>query len=281
MPATRPFLPRVLLVFDFDGTLASDTTDAVLDVYGVSREDWTRDFEEALGQGWDEIIRRGEALIALGRARGEPLSMDLLRHAAERVRLFEGVMEMPARLAHVAREVRDDIEVECIILSSGFAEVIKATPVPDVFSDLFASTFHFDADDRAVCVKRIVGHAEKSMYLEAIGKGVGVDGANEPEAAGRDVDEYDRRVLFDQMVYVGDGASDLHAFGFMLTNGGIGIAIDKDERFDHAAQQRRDQRVDNLARPDYTAGGELMRSLEHAVRAAAERIALRALGQGE
>ena len=281
MPATRPFLPRVLLVFDFDGTLASDTTDALLDVYGVGREEWTRDFEQPLGDGWDEIIRRGEALIALGRACGEPLSMDVIRRAAERVQPFEDVLEMPGRLAGVAREVREDVELDCMILSSGFAEIIKATPVAGAFGEIFASTFHFDEEGRAVCVKRIVGHAEKSMYLEAIGKGVGVGGANEPEEAGREVDEHDRRVLFDQMVYVGDGASDLHAFGFMLTNGGIGIAIDKDERFDHAAKQRRDQRVDNLARPGYAPGSELMRSLEHAVRAAAERVALRALGQGE
>lgn len=281
MPSTRPYLPRVLLVFDFDGTLASDTTDAVLSEYGISREDWARDFEAPLGEGWDEIIRRGQALIELGRARGEPLSLDVLRRAAARVRPFDGVLDMPGRLQEVAREVRPDIEVGCMILSSGYADVIKPTPIAPLFDQLFASTFHYDADGRAVCVKRIVGHAEKSMYLEAIAKDVGIEGANEPEAAGRTVDEHDRRVLFDQMVYLGDGASDLQSFGFMLSNGGIGIAIDKDDVFDHADKQQADQRVDNLARPDYSSGGELMQSLQHAVRACAHRIALRALGQGE
>lgn len=281
MPSTRPFLPRVLVVFDFDGTLASDTTDAILDVYGVGREEWARNFEAPLGRGWDDIIRRGQALIALGRARGRPLSLEVLREAAAAVRPFPGALEMPDRLARIAGQVRPEIEVECIVLSSGYAEVIRATPIRAAFGRLFASTFHFDADGAAVCVKRIVGHAEKSMYLEAIGKGVDVGGANEPEQAGRKVDEHDRAALFDQMVYLGDGASDLHAFGFMLRNGGLAIAIDKDDTFDHADVQRPDQRVDNLARPDYSTDGELMRSLEHAVRACAERVALRALGQGE
>jgi hypothetical protein len=88
-------------------------------------------------------------------------------------------------------------------------------------------------------------------------------------------------VPFDQMIYLGDGGSDLHAFGFMKSSGGLAIAIEKDGGFASADAQRPGQRVDNLARPDYSPGTELLESLEHAVTACASRIALRAAGQGE
>lgn len=281
MSVTRPFIPRILLAFDFDQTLASDSINAVLEVYGVDRAEWERDFEEPLGTGWDAITRRGQALIELGKARGRPLTRELMQQAAGRIRLFDGVREMPGRLRELAQGIHPEIEVEFVVLSCGFAEIIDATAIGRLFDRRFASAFHYDREGRAVCMKRIIGHPEKALYLEAIAKDLDVDGANAPETAGRDVDEYERHVPFDQTVYLGDGGSDLHAFGFMKASGGLAIAIQKGGGFDSADVQRRSQRVDNLARPDYSPGTELMASLEHAVRACASRIALRAAGEGQ
>lgn len=281
MPATRPFLPRILLVFDFDRTLGSDSIDAILAVYGVERRDYERDFVEPLGEGWDAIVARGQALIDLGRAKGRALSRDVMAEAARGVSLFPGALEMPERLRRVARAIHPDIEPRFVVLSSGYAEIIEATPAPEAFDRVLASSFHYGPDGEAVCVKRVVSHPEKVLYLQAIAKDVGIEGANAPRAAGRDVDERDRAAPFDQMIYVGDGASDLLAFGFMNRSGGLAVAVDKDHAFDQADAQRPDQRVDNLAPPDYRPRGELMESLEHAVRACAARIALRALGRGE
>lgn len=281
MPSTRPFIPRILLAFDFDGTLASDSIDAVLELYDLPRKDWDRDFVHPLGDGWDAIMRRGQALIDLGNARDRPLTRELMREGAGRVRLFDGVTDMPGHLRAVARSVHPEIEVEFIVLSCGFDEIIEATEIGRLFDRSFASAFHYDRGGHAVCMKRIIGHPEKALYLEAIAKDLDVSGANAPESAGKRVDEHEHHVPFDQMIYVGDGGSDLHAFGFMRSSGGLSIAIDKDEVFDHADSQLPGQRVDNLARPDYSPGTELLDSLEHAVRACASRIALRAAGQGE
>jgi phosphoglycolate phosphatase-like HAD superfamily hydrolase len=281
MPATRPYIPRVLIAFDFDRTLGTESIDAILTLYDVDRATWNRDYDGALGEGWDDIIRRGQALIDLGTARAKPLGLELLREGAGRVRLYDGVLDMPDRLRAVAREIDPAIELEFVVLSSGYAEVIAATEIARVFDRILASTFHFDQEGRARCVKRIISHPQKALYLEALGKGVELGGANAPKSPGRDVDEHERHLPFDQMIYVGDGASDLQAFGFMRANGGLALAIDKDARFDSADAQTRSQRVDNLAPPDYRKGGELLTSLEHAVRACAARIALRALGRGE
>ena len=40
MPSTRPFIARIMLALDFDGTLASDSIDAVLELYGAGRTEW-------------------------------------------------------------------------------------------------------------------------------------------------------------------------------------------------------------------------------------------------
>ena len=91
-------------------------------------------------------------------------------------------------------------------------------------------------------------------------------------------------VPLDQMIYVGDGASDLDAFNLMHDNGGIAIAVDQsrgkgeweagDHMFEHA-------RVENLAPPDFTPGKEMHRSLTLAVEIVGRKVALRSLAEGE
>ena len=88
-------------------------------------------------------------------------------------------------------------------------------------------------------------------------------------------------VLFDQMIYVGDGDSDLQAFGFLEDKGGLSIAIRQGSDFDAESEQSASQQVENLAPPSYAEGSELLASLDLAVRACAARIALREKSQHE
>lgn len=280
--STRPLVPRVLVAFDFDRTLAGDSIDAAAALHGFSRAEWEARFEAPLGPGWDEIIRRGQALIDMGRAAGRPLSAAVFAEVAGRLDLYPGVEEMPGRLRAAAEAVRPGTAVEVVVLSSGYAEIIEATAIARLVDRVIASSFHARSDGEVVCVRHVISHPAKALYLEALGKGVGLDGANAPERAGDPVDEHDRHVPFDQMIYVGDGASDLQAFGFLAAAGGLAIAVDpdRDRAFADAAAQTAAQRMDALVPPDYREGAALMTALEDAVRACAHRIALRGRDAG-
>ena len=279
MTATNPYIPRILLAFDFDRTLATDSVDAICAVYGIERDVWERDFEEPLGDGWDDIIRRGQALIRLGEARGRPLGPEVIAEAGRALRLYDGAMEMPDRLRAVAAEVDPGIEMEFVVLSSGFDEIITASGIRGAFDRVLAGGWH-EADGVFTCVKRIIGHPEKALYLEALGKGIDVGGSNGPERAGDHVAKADMHCPFDQMIYLGDGASDLQAFGFLTGAGGLAVAIDEDDDF-NTSEQTEPQRVEALGPPDYSEGGKLMSILSDGVRACAHRIAMRKAGRGQ
>ncbi|MBM9593773.1 hypothetical protein [Roseitranquillus sediminis] len=83
------------------------------------------------------------------------------------------------------------------------------------------------------------------------------------------------------MIDVGDSASDLQAFGCIEGAGGLALAIAKDETYGHEDQMLQSQRVESLATPDRSEGGELPRSLIHAAEVKSARIALKALGRGK
>lgn len=284
MNTTRTYKPRILLAFDFDNTLAPDSVSAIVEAMGLTKDEWSERFAEPLGDRWDAILRRGQALIEAGRATGRPLSTDLLANAGERLDLYEGVADMPDHLRSLARDIHSECELEFVVVSSGFAEVIRPTPIFDLFDRVYASTFHYaehtpDGErGEAVCVKRIIPHAQKAMYIEAHAKGLDVDGPNGPEQAARAVDPADMRMPLDQVIYGGDGDSDLQAFGFVESRGGFAVSVRGGGGFEPGDRQLPGQRVENAADPDYRKGSELMTTLEHAVRAAASRVAMRAMG---
>ena len=280
MPSTRPYLPRVSLVFDFDDTLASDSIDGILAVMGLERDEWEARWHAPLGDNWDPILKRGRALIRAGRDVERPLTHDLFRGAADRLELFPEVLEMPERVRAEVARVHDAAECEFVVLSSGFVEVIDHTPVAGTFDRVWAGAFHFE-DGEAVAVKRVITHPEKSLYLRAYADGLDLSAVNAPGTSDTMVDEHEMHVLHDQMVYVGDGYSDLQAFGFLEGAGGLALAIEKGRGFSAAGRQSPEQRVQNLAPPDYREGSELMSSLLLAAQACAARVALRALSEGE
>lgn len=282
MPATHPYIPRIAVIFDFDRTLATDTIDALCAAWALEREEWEKLYCEKLGDGWDGILKRGQALIACGRARGEALSDVFFDKAARQVTLYDGVEGLRDRLQDAAREVLEEVELELLVLSSGYVEVIERTAIARIFDRLWAGGFHSDEETgEAITVKRIIAHAEKALYIESYAKGLDLDAANSPQTEAPDYDPEDMHVPFDQIVYVGDGLSDLASFEFVGSHGGLAIAVSKGKEFAQAAQQTQGQRVDNLAPPDYSPGSELLQSLCHAVRSAASRAALRKLGEGE
>lgn len=94
----------------------------------------------------------------------------------------------------------------------------------------------------------------------------------------------DWHVPLDQMIYVGDGASDIDAFKLMHQNGGIAIAVDHSdagEKWDATEHMFTGAHVENLAPPDFTEGEELHRSLLLAVEMLGKRVALRSMAVGE
>ncbi|WP_164549672.1 haloacid dehalogenase-like hydrolase [Altericroceibacterium xinjiangense] len=281
MPATNRYIPRVAVIFDFDETLATDSVDAICAAWGIGREEWEERYFKPLGHNWDKIIKRSQALLDCGRDRGEPLSADLFEKAARKVELYPGVTELKQRLTACAREILEELEVELVVLSSGYVEIIRRTAVRDSFDHVWASSFHGERSGGEVRIKRIISHPEKARYVEAFAKGLDLDSANEPRVDPPGSNPHDMHVPFDQIIYLGDGLSDLATFKFVTGHGGLAIAVNKGEGFEYAKEQTADQRVDHLAPPDYSPGAELMEALYHAVRSAASRTALRKLGCGE
>ena len=282
MPVTHALHETIALVFDFDLTLAPGSDEALLEVLGIDRDEWNRRWlQPMMESGWDEMLARGYGLIEAAKETGRRVDRAAIRDTARRLQPFPGVPEMFDRLREAAEEVCPGVQLDFTILSSGFADIIVETEISKEFDRVWGSAFHEDASGAAIFVKRTINHPEKALYLAALAKGIPIEGADSPEGTAREVDEAEMRFPLDQLIYVGDGASDLEAFGYVEGGGGLAIAVAKDGRFGAEGKMLKSQKVEDLAPPDFSEGGEMLEALRLAVRSAAARIALRRLGQGE
>ena len=273
-------------MFDFDETLGEDSYSLLLRSLGVDPDDFRRERVDPLdGAGWDHLLARVRALVDLSEEQGGSVTESLLERVGRETALFDGVEAMFDTVRGAADDVAPGVEVEFYLLTAGFAEVPSATTIAGQFRAIWGSAGEFADDGRLVFPKRVVTYPEKMRYLLALAKGIGIDGDDAPSDVYHDVPEADWHVPFDQMVYVGDGSSDLPAFDLMSNRGGaaIGVVPPGTDVAEWASDMtvHADRRVQNLAPADYSAGSELLRTLTLATEHAAKLVALRRLGEGQ
>ena len=273
-------------MFDFDQTLAPGTVEALLQRLGVEDpERWDRDYLEPLVRdGWDKLIAHGPALLRTAEEQGRVITRDLVEDVGRQIECYDGVAETLELLRERGRDASGGAKVELYVLSCGFEEIMCSTAIAKAFDGMWGSAFHWADDGRLLGVKRTVIHSEKARYLMAFAKGLEMQGADEPSDVHLEREPEDWHVPYDQMIYVGDGASDIAAFHLMHDDGGIAIGVKQGNGSNNWAAAEHmfaAARVDNLAPPAFTAGGELRESLLLAVESVAKRVALRRMAQGE
>jgi phosphoserine phosphatase len=284
--ATRGFHNRLAVVFDFDRTLSSGTVDALLERIGVADSAAWREqqLQPMIDDGWDEILAKAWLLTRTAEEHDVRITEQLIKEVGSSLECYPGVEETLRQLRQIGTEESGGAQVEIYVLSSGFVDMITASPVADLVDQIWGSSLHWNDEGELKGVKRTVIHSEKSRYLRALVKGLEIAGANEPQDVQRHMTPSELHVPLDQMIYVGDGASDVDAFELLQQHGGIPLAVDHSGRGREwgAADHMFDEaRVENLAPPDFTDGSEMRQSLVFAVKSIANKVALRRLGQSE
>jgi hypothetical protein len=282
--ATERLHSRIAVVFDFDLTLAPGCLDALLRRCGEDPDAWRKHCLEPLqNQGWEEILASVHLLATRISQCGDPITHDLVRDVGRGLQPYDGVEELFSTLRSTAAEVSQEIAVEFYIVSSGFYDIMCETCIAGAFKSIWGSKLHYEQDGRLVCAKLIVTHPEKVRYLLALSKGLDPTGPNAPSHVFRRIPDAQIHVPLDQIVYVGDGRSDMSVFELLADRGGIAIGLYKQSSRSWNGLDRVDSKrhVQNLAPADFSHGSELMTSLNLAVSSIARKIALRALSRGE
>jgi hypothetical protein len=102
------------------------------------------------------------------------------------------------------------LQLSYYIISGGIGDIIRSVPIARLFREIWACEFDYDSAGRVKCVKATVSFTEKTKYRFYINKGIsGAQSRVTPYAVNAEFATEDRAVPLGQMVYVGDGPSDV------------------------------------------------------------------------
>jgi len=248
----------IALVYDFDGTLSPRPMQeyAFLPKIGVdAKAFWKESNKRALAEGADPMITYMHLLYQKAKAAGIRIDREDLVAQGAQVELFEGVaawfdaIEDYVRL----RAESQGIQLKHYLISSGLAEIVEGTPIYDRFDNVFASEYWFDAYDLPY-PKRVITDTGKTQYLFRINKGI----ENPSDTINQHMDEAERPVPFSNMIYFGDGDTDVPSMAVMRKNGGYAVAVyppGKPKK--KCVDLFRAGRIDFFAPADYSRGSDL------------------------
>lgn len=273
---------RIAVVFDFDDTLGPDSTTGFLEHAGLKDLDvFWKQVGHMMKEDWDPVPAYLTHMIAASKqGRISPITQQALSSWGEKLPLFGGVEDVFPHLRQVVKEANPRVTLEFYLISSGIGDVLRHMRVAHEFTDIWASEFHYDEQGNAATPRKIISFTDKTRYIFQVQKGVvGKESRGEPFAVNKRVPADQVRIPLNQMVFVGDGYTDIPCFSLIKQNGGIPIAVYDQrhtEKWGNAFQFVADGRVSNLHSANYQQGSDLTNFLSMAVRSLAERIAVSA-----
>ena len=248
--------PIVAIMYDFDKTLITRDMQeyTFIPSLGMQPDDfWDGTQTLASEQQMDSVLAYMYAMMIRAEANGKPLKREDLVECGQHVVYLPGVEGWFERINGYGKEA--GVEVEHYVLSSGLKEIIDGTSIAKHFKKIFASEFLYGEDGKAIWAKMAVNYTNKTQFVYRINKGV-LDISNNVDV-NASTPESDRRVFFSNMIYLGDGLTDVPCMKLVKLSGGHSIALYQDGQKEKVQPLLKHERVDWIFQADYREGQPL------------------------
>ena len=246
--------PIAAIMYDFDKTLSTKDMQeyAFIPGIGMTAESfWDECNRLTKENNMDQIL--SYMYVMLRESRGKKLlNRQEFNKLGESVELFHGVATWFSRINEYAEKI--GVRVEHYIISSGIKEIIEGTAISKYFKEIYAAEFLYDEQNVPVWPAMAVNYTSKTQFLFRINKGV-LD-VTEHRELNEYTPEEERRIPFSNMIYIGDGFTDVPCMKLVKLNGGHSVAVYSSD--DDSARKIMNQgRVDYLAKADYSPGSKI------------------------
>ena len=261
----------IAIICDCDETLVSDTTEFLLKENGFDVDEfWEYIDENFVQEGWDPPqAYLNEILRYMKKGDIKQNTPQKMKDLAKKIKPFDGVntfiTELQEYVANDADFIKLGINVEGYIISAGIEDLVRGCLFAKQFTDIFAGNYNVNTrTGKYDSIKSTVTFTEKTKFLYAINKGIAGKNLRKYPYLVNDATRNDqRRIPFENMIYIGDGPSDVPCFSAVRSNGGHCIGIMDKQKPKRAYELSRGRRTNyGMYSSNYADGSDLRLMLE-------------------
>ena len=257
--------PIIALLYDFDKTLCTQDMQnyAFIPSLGLAPGDfWKIANDFGRQEKMDSVLAYMYAMLQESEKRDLPLTRQRLNRCGRNISFFPGVADWFERINRYGGLL--GVQVEHYVISSGLREIIEGSSIAGEFKEIYASEFYYDGEGRPAWPRLAVNFTAKTQFVYRINKGV-LD-VSDDRTLNDSMPDDSKRVPFTNMIYLGDGLSDVPCMKMMRAYGGQAIAVYQAVNRRGVEQLLRQRRVDFIYPADYREGTGLEITVKNIIR---------------
>ncbi len=260
-----PGRPKMAICYDFDRTLSPDDmqTFTLIPSFGVDKDEFWHESDTLAKENlMDGNLAWMYELIKYSKFKGKSLRKEYFNEIGADVQLYKGVESWFENVNEYAS--RKGIDVEHYIISSGLKEIIEGSRIAPYITRVYASSYLYSADGIAEWPAQAVNYTTKTQFIFRIAKGY----LEEYDPRVNDsVSHSDRNVDYENIVYIGDSATDIPCMTLVKQKGGYSIGV-----YDPVSQNKKkvyqlfgDGRLNFYAPADYSKNSPIFEYMKNVI----------------
>jgi hypothetical protein len=246
--------PTIALMYDFDKTLADQDMQnySFIPNLGMTPGEFWGAVEDFRKKNYMEgILGYMYYSMHICEEKGIPFTKEYLRASGKDIRFYRGVQNWFERIDQYGKSL--GVNIEHYVISSGIKDIIEGCAIKDQFKKIFACQYYFDENGEAIWPKIAINYTQKTQYIFRISK------AAFDETDNKKVNDKmnDRVIPYRNMIYFGDGITDIPCMTFVKKQGGTSIAVYTKGQKNKVTDLLLDDRVNFISPADYQEGSDL------------------------
>ena len=242
---------KMALIYDFDKTLSPKDMQEFHYIKKLGYKDpndfWNEAHKNSVENNMDGILSYMELMVK----KNPNLTKEELNNEGKYIELYKGVDTWFKRVNAYGK--KHHVDVEHYIISSGIREMINGTSISEEFKEVYACAFSYDEMGKVIWPSRVVNYTTKTQYLFRINKGI-LEETNDVDL-NKKTPASKKYIPFKNMVYFGDGLTDVPSMRVMLEEGGTTVAVygSKKAKDELALKLQEENRATYVIKADYSA----------------------------
>ena len=257
--------PIIAIMYDFDKTLCTKNMQEYSFIPNVNmkpKEFWEASNRLAKEKKMDGILAYMYLMREKAHAAKKRIQRDSFVDMGKSLEFFPGVCDWFKRTNDLGKDL--GVKVEHYIISSGLREIIEGCQIIKYFKEVFACEFLYNENNVPCWPKNVVNYTTKTQFIFRINKGI--TDISDDVSLNKYTPEDDRAIPFRNMIYIGDGLTDVPCMKLVKANGGFSIAVYQPGQKTKVEDLLKHGRVDYIFKADYSENTALDKTVRDIIR---------------